>query len=174
MLASNGAAAGVMRTPAAGSPDDPALRIVILADSDIPAFARSLNGPLKVAPGASSMTSPGFAASIAAWRLPPAATLMVAAALVRGSKRARATHSPTGTIRFKATPLMCRGTIRIRGNFAASRVSNENTPVLVHTAPRCRTATPPVTVLFRTNYTVGPFHTEFSTALKYGRVVNTN
>ena len=107
MFASSGAAAGVMRTPAAGRPLDITDRMVMRLVADMPAFALSLNGPSKVAPAASSITSPGFAASIAACRFPPAGTLIVAAALGRGRNRARARHSPTGKLRFKRTLLFC-------------------------------------------------------------------
>jgi hypothetical protein len=50
MLASRGAAAGVMRWPEAGKPLAAAERIVIRLVALMPLFALSLNGPLKVAP----------------------------------------------------------------------------------------------------------------------------
>src|SRR5262249_61963632 len=75
MVGSAGAWAGVRRVPGGGGlvsgADD---RITMKAD---PLFARSRKLPVNVAPAASVMLSPGWAASIAACRSPPAVTAIV-------------------------------------------------------------------------------------------------
>jgi hypothetical protein len=48
----------------------------------VPPFARSLYGPVNVAPACRTIVSPGFAASMAACRSPPAFTVRVAADVV--------------------------------------------------------------------------------------------
>src|SRR5689334_19401705 len=61
---------------------------------EVPPFARSLNGPVKVAPAWRTIVSPGLAASIAACRLPPAPTVIVAALPARASSTTAPRHRP--------------------------------------------------------------------------------
>jgi hypothetical protein len=106
ILASSGAADLSMRTPAAGSDEsgvDERMTIGV-----VPLFARSLNGPSNVAPACKTIVSPGFAASIAAWRLPPALTVSVAAEADHAvdAANAIARHNSTGCHLFKTLLLL--------------------------------------------------------------------
>src|SRR5882672_9096226 len=88
-----------MRWPSAGSElFGAADRIVILA---VPLFARSLIGPSNTPLGSTMIVSPGCAASIAAWRLPPTGTVIVAAPAPRANSRDIARDSPTAPNFFK-------------------------------------------------------------------------
>ena len=89
----------------------------------MPLFARSLNGPSNVAPACSSMTSPGWAASIAACRLPPAFTMIVAAALVRGTDQHKSETQPDRDHSVQIdTLLVVGGTVALKGKESASGV----------------------------------------------------
>jgi hypothetical protein len=89
---------GSIRCPAAGSDEsDAADRMVMSA---VPFFARSLMGPSKTPLGSTRIVSPGCAASIAACRLAPALTVIVAAAAPRTHSRAAARDRPITTPNF--------------------------------------------------------------------------
>ena len=76
-----GASAGEIRTPSGGSSVSAAADRIVIHAVDAPLFGRR-KLPLKVAPGASRIRSPGTARSMAACRLPPAATYRSAARAV--------------------------------------------------------------------------------------------
>src|SRR6185295_179810 len=90
---------GSMRAPAAGSELSAAAdRMTILP---VPLFARSLMGPSNTPFGSTMIVSPGFAASTAACRLPPALTVIIAAETPRANSRVMARDSPTAPNFFK-------------------------------------------------------------------------
>src|SRR5262245_6583831 len=90
ILASNGADAGVMRTDAGGS-DVSGVEDRMTIGVVTPGLLGSTKLPTKVAPAASTMTSPFWAALIAACRSPPAGTLMVAASTLADDPTKHAT-----------------------------------------------------------------------------------
>ncbi len=65
-----------MRAPAAGRLLSGAAERTMI--QPVPALTGRVKVPVKVAPGCRVTTSPGWAASRAAWRLPPAGTNSVA------------------------------------------------------------------------------------------------
>jgi hypothetical protein len=83
---------GSMRVVAPGSAESGAeVRIVIIV---LPLFTGSTKLPVNVAPAWSTISSPGCAASSAAWRSPPAFTVRVTASAgdARCSRQTSADH----------------------------------------------------------------------------------
>src|SRR2546425_12304828 len=74
-LGMTAAYAGVARVPGGGRLLSGALVRTVIQPA--PALVGRVNGPWNVAPAGRVITSPGWAASSAAWRLPPAGTAMV-------------------------------------------------------------------------------------------------
>ena len=93
MRANAAAVAGVTRSASPGSvASGRSLRTVIMVS---PVFTGSVKLPVKVAPGARRISSPGCAASSAACRLPPAGTVTTAARAIGGpaSEQTRRTEA---------------------------------------------------------------------------------
>src|SRR5215470_18429920 len=90
-----------MRAPS-GTAAGPPVRIVMKAEPE-GLLAGSVKCPVYVAPGWSSMVSPGFALSMAAWRSPLAETVTVAADDGRGPMR---NTNATGTTVLAAQAIL--------------------------------------------------------------------
>src|SRR5882724_8673475 len=110
---------GLTRVPGGGRLLSGALVRTVIQPT--PALLGSVNGPWKVAPACSVIISPGCAASSAAWRSPPAGTVMVGpdggtsvvSRNARGSSGGCASERATnavGRIRPTANPLTGRKT----------------------------------------------------------------